>query len=121
MDCKIAFFDLRGPSADHSKPLMLHELLFCPLLTWACEELSVRGIQRFFIICDEKWQTEVQAAAADFEGAALFTDADAALAAADGAVLMIPSPVLPVDVFSISPVYVAIPMYCGPIWPPASL
>ena len=109
MDCKIAFFDLRNPSADDTKPLMLHELLFCPILTWACEELSVRGIQRFFVVCDEKWHTEVQAAVADYAGAALFTDADAALAAADGAVLMIPSPVLPVDVFSISPVYVADP------------
>lgn len=48
MDCKIAFFDLKGPSACDAKPLMLHELLFCPVLTWACEELFVRGIQRFF-------------------------------------------------------------------------
>ena len=42
----------------------------------------VRGAQRFFVVCDEKWHTEVQAAVADYAGAALFTDADAALAAA---------------------------------------
>ena len=109
MCCKIAFFDLRDPSAPDTKPLMLHELLFCPVLTWTCEELSARGIQRFFIVCDEKWHADVQTALDGLSGAELFTDAEAALAAAAGDVLVLPCPVLPVDVFSVSPVYAADP------------
>ena len=109
MDCKIAFFDLKGPSACDTKPLMLHEQLFCPVLTWACEELSVRGIQRFFIVCDEKWKSDVQAALKDFSDVQLFTDAEAALTAAEGGVLVAPSPVLPVEVYSVTPVYAADP------------
>ena len=109
MNCKIAFFDLTNPSALDAKPLMLHELLFCPVLTWACEELSVRGIQRFFVVCDEKWGTDVKAALSGFADVQLFADAESALAAADGDVLMLPAPVLPVDVFSVSPVYAADP------------
>ena len=109
VDCKTAFFDLKGPSACDAKPLMLHELLFCPVLTWACEELFVRGIQRFFVVCDEKWQNDVQAALKDFSDVQLFTDAEAALTAAEGGVLVVPSPVLPVEVYSVTPVYAADP------------
>lgn len=106
MNVKTAFFDLTSPSTEE-RPLMLHELLFCPILTWACEELSVRGIQRFFVVCDEKWEAEAQLALRDFPGAQVFSCAEDALCAAEGAVLVLPSPVLPVDVFSISPVYAA--------------
>ena len=106
MGCQTAFFDLTSPSAEE-RPLMLHELLFCPLLTWACEELSVRGIQRFFIVCDEKWKADVQPALQGLDGVFFFNSAEEALSAADGTVLMLPSPVLPVDVFSVSPVYAA--------------
>ena len=106
MNCQTAFFDLTSPSTEE-KPLMLHELLFCPILTWACEELSVRGIQRFFVICDEKWETETKKALQDFPGAQVFSRAEDALCAAEGMLLMLPSPILPVDVFSVSPVYAA--------------
>ena len=108
MDCKTAVFDLKLPSSE-SKPLMLHELLFCPILTWACEELSARGIQRFFVICGEKWKSDIQTALQDFADTQLFDSAEDALCAAEGNVLVLPSPVLPVDVFSISPVYAADP------------
>ena len=60
MDRSVAFFDLTA-SSSQTKPLMLHELLFCPVLSWACEELSVRGIQRFFVVCDEMWKKDVLA------------------------------------------------------------
>ena len=106
MDRSIAVFDLSASSAD-VKPLMLHELLFCPVLSWTCEELSVRGIRRFFIICDEKWKADVEAALGDLAGVEFFASAEAALAAAEGAVVMLPSPVVPVDAFSVSPVYAA--------------
>ena len=106
MNCQTAFFDLTSPSTEE-RPLMLHELLFCPILTWACEELSVRGIQRFFVICDEKWEAEAKKALQDFPGAQVFSRAEDALCAAEGMLLMLPSPILPVDVFSVSPVYAA--------------
>ena len=107
MDCNIAFFDLKACSSPDAKPLMLHELLFCPVLTWACEELSVRGIQRFFVICDEKWQSEVESALVGVDGVQIFTSAEAALAAAEGRVMVLPSPVVPVDAFSATSVYTA--------------
>ena len=106
MDCTTALFDLKMPSPE-AKPLMLHELLFCPLLTWACLELSVRGIQRFFIVCGEKWRTDVQNALQDVSDAQLFDSVEEALCAAAGDIVVLPSPVLPVDVFSVSPVYAA--------------
>ena len=106
MDCKIALFDLKTPSSE-AKPLMLHELLFCPVLSWACEELSVRGIQRFFVVCDEKWKTLAEEALCGISGVQFFSSAEAALADADGDVVMLPSPVVPVDAFSVSPVYAA--------------
>ena len=99
--------DLKGHSAPAEKPLMLHELLFCPVLTWLCQELSVCGAKRFFIICPEAWQESAAAALAAFPGAQLFADAAEALAAAEGEVLVIPSPVLPVNAFSGSPTYSA--------------
>lgn len=107
MACNSAFFDLKDSPACDSKPLMLHELLFCPILTWACEELSVRGIQRFFVVCDEKWQADAAAALRDFPQVQFFDGAEAALAAAGEEVLVIPSPILPVEVYSLTPVYAA--------------
>ena len=107
MNCKTVFLDLKVPSACEVKPLMLHELLFCPALTWVCQELSVRGIQRFFVICDENWQTEAEAALRDISNVQFFDSAEAALAAAEGDILVIPSAVLPVDAFAGSPVYAA--------------
>ena len=105
MDFATVLVNLKDPSVPAGKPLMLHELLFCPVLTWLCQELSVCGAQRFFIICDEVWQETAANATAAFPGAQLFSDAAAALAAAKGEVLVIPSPVLPVKAFSGSPTY----------------
>ena len=106
MDRSIAFFDLTASSSE-VKPLMLHELLFCPVLSWACEELSVRGIQRFFVVCDEKWKGEVESALCGVSCVQIFDSAEEALAAAEGSVVMLPCPVVPVDSFSVSPVYTA--------------
>ena len=106
MDRSVAFFDLTA-SSSQTKPLMLHELLFCPVLSWACEELSVRGIQRFFVVCDEKWQSEVESALVGIDGAQIFASAEEALAAAEGRVMVLPTPVVPVDAFSATSVYTA--------------
>ena len=104
MDCKIALIDCKGASASCTKPLMLQPILFCPVLTWVSQELSHCGVQRFFVICDDSWREEAAAAMAERE-VSFFSDTAAALAACEGDVLVIPSPVLPVTAFGPSPVY----------------
>ena len=64
-------------------------------------------MQRFFIVCDEAWRQEAEEATRNFSGVQLFDNAEAALAAAEGELLVIPSAVLPVNAFSGSPVYAA--------------
>ena len=46
MNCEIAIFDLKGALAPQDKPLMLQPVLFCPVLTWAAQELMDCGVQR---------------------------------------------------------------------------
>ena len=106
MDCKIVLFDCKGASASCAKPLMLQTILFCPVLTWVSQELLNCGVQRFFVICDDSWREEIAAAMTGCE-VAFFPDTAAALAACEGDVLVIPSPVLPVTAFGQSPVYSA--------------
>ena len=99
MDCKIALFDLRGTSPSE-KPLMLGSVLFCPVLHWVCRELSDRGVERYFILCDEPWRDEVtEALGSCAERAAVFTDPSAAADAVDGDALVFPVPVLPLPAF----------------------
>ena len=102
MSVNTAVIHLKNAAAPSEKPLMLRELLFCPVLTWVCQELSARGVERFFVVCDESWQEEASAAAADVN-AQVVTSWEAV----DGEVLVLPSPVLPVAAFGASPVYVA--------------
>ena len=52
---------------DHSqtydgKPLMLQEVLFCPVLTWCVRAWMEKGIKRFFIVCDSEYHDDVMAA-----------------------------------------------------------
>ena len=51
VNCEIAIFDLKGALAPQDKPLMLQPVLFCPVLTWAAQELMDCGVQRYFIHC----------------------------------------------------------------------
>ena len=50
MDRSVVFLDLKGGCAPCDKPLMLRPILFCPVLTWVAQELTVCGAQRFFIV-----------------------------------------------------------------------
>ena len=63
----IALLDLRCGCAAGEKPLMLRPLLFCPVLTWVCQELKERGVERFFVTCDEAWRLEAEKAVACFD------------------------------------------------------
>ncbi len=99
MDCKIALFDLRGASPSE-KPLMLGPVLFCPVLTWVCRELSDRGVERFFVLCDEPWQAEAAQVMEPFgDRCRVFTAAADAADTADGEALVFPVPVLPLPAF----------------------
>ena len=35
----------------YGKPLMLESVLFCPILTWAYQQLELDGVERFFVVC----------------------------------------------------------------------
>lgn len=59
VNCEIAIFDLKGALAPQDKPLMLQPVLFCPVLTWAAQELMDCGVQRYFIVCPENCRQEV--------------------------------------------------------------
>ena len=49
VNCEIAIFDLKGALAPQDKPLMLQPVLFCPVLTWAAQELMDCGVQRLYV------------------------------------------------------------------------
>ena len=95
MNCKIAIFDLKGALAPEGKPLMLEPVLFCPVLTWTAQELMCCGVQRYFIACRENWREEAREALQGFD-AEFFDDVPAALSAAEGDVMIVPGPVVPV-------------------------
>lgn len=93
VNCEIAIFDLKGALAPQDKPLMLQPVLFCPVLTWAAQELMDCGVQRYFIVCPENCRQEVLD---DLPGCdvTFFDHAEAALSAAGGDVVMVPGPVV---------------------------
>ena len=51
--------DVSSVGADH-RPLMLQEVMFCPVLAWVGAELARAGVQRFFCACEEKWADAVK-------------------------------------------------------------
>lgn len=93
MDRSVVFLDLKGGCAPCDKPLMLRPILFCPVLTWVAQELTVCGAQRFFIVCDEAWQDEVREVMEGFD-TRLFASAQEALSDAEGEVIVVPGPVV---------------------------
>ena len=51
---KVAVFLPDGGALSHDrKPLMLQEVLFCPVLTWCVRAWKSRGVERFFLVCEE--------------------------------------------------------------------
>ena len=98
----LCLYDTVSPS---DKPVMLHDVLFCPILTWVCRELSALNVQRFFVVCDKKWHNAVLAAAP--EDTKVFSKESDAVKAAKGEVIVVPSPVVPIASFAGSTVYAA--------------
>ena len=57
MSSCVAILLPRDDSANyHGKPLMLQNVMFCPALTWCVRAWMARGVERFFVVCDEKWR-----------------------------------------------------------------
>ena len=50
-----------APTYD-GKPLMLQEVLFCPVLNWCMRAWMEKGIGRFFVVCDSEYHDDVMAA-----------------------------------------------------------
>ena len=50
-----------APTYD-GKPLMLQNVLFCPVLNWCIRAWMEKGIERFFIVCDSEYHEDVMAA-----------------------------------------------------------
>ena len=99
MDHNMAIIDLRagGAGADTAmKPLMLHTMLFCSVVRWVCQELLTCGVERFFVVCEEKWREEAAEALKDISGVTFYGAEREALDAAEGGVIVVPEAVVPV-------------------------
>ena len=94
MDYSVVLFDLKTEGAPSEKPLMLQPVLFCPVLTWVCQELRACGAQRFFAVCDADAREEVLAAAEGFDLTCV-DSAEEALAQVQGGVIAVPGAVVP--------------------------
>ena len=42
-------------------PLMLEEVMFCPVLEWLGDVLSASGVERFFVACEPEWREQAAA------------------------------------------------------------
>ncbi len=105
MACNTALLILQNTD---SKPLMLQSVLFCPVLTWVCQELQACGVERFFVVCDDAFQGEAADALAGFEDVSFFTEnADALDAAGSDEIIVIAQSVLPIAAYGESSIYQA--------------
>ena len=57
----VFFLEEDSSVPEHSKPLMLEAVVFCPILTWAGEQLWADGVQRFFVVCGPRFAAEARA------------------------------------------------------------
>ena len=94
-------------------PLMLQPVMFCPVLTWMCAELTGRGVERLFLVCDVSAQELMRpylpkkANVTFVDGANHASELLALLDGVEGEVLVVNGVVLPVGVFSGGAVYSA--------------
>lgn len=59
--CIVIFLTGDGASIDNGKPLMLQNVLFCPVLDLCMRAWRREGIGRFFIVCDPAFRDEAAA------------------------------------------------------------
>ena len=92
-------------------PLMLQCVMFCPVLTWTCTELTNMGIERLFIVSDKNahdlMKPHAPESAVFIDGARHADELLGLLDGTDGDVLVLNGVVLPVGMFSGGAVYAA--------------
>jgi bifunctional UDP-N-acetylglucosamine pyrophosphorylase/glucosamine-1-phosphate N-acetyltransferase len=113
MDRKTAIWFLPDGIAlsRETRPLMLRDVMFCPVLTWTCEELAALGVERLFVVSDKMAHDLIRplvpADAVLVDGANHARELLARLDGAEGEVIVLNGVVLPVGVFSGGAVYAA--------------
>ena len=111
MDCRVAILFMPDDIAltKENTPLMLQNVLFCPVLTWTCAELTRRGVERLFIVSDKNahdlMKPHVPEAAVFVDGARHAEELLRLLDGEDGDVMVLNGVVLPVGMFSGGAVY----------------
>ena len=92
-------------------PLVLQSVMFCPILSWTCAELTERGIERLFIVSDRSVHDRLRpfapADAVFVDGARHGEELLRLLEGETGEVMILNGAVLPVGVFSGGAVYAA--------------
>ena len=115
MDQKIAVLFMPDgiTHTEEKTPLMLQPVLFCPVLTWMCAELTGSGIERLFIVADVSAHERMRPFIPKGMDAVLVDGARHAeellrlLDGVEGKLLIVNGVVLPVGVFSGGAVYSA--------------
>ena len=59
--CIVLFLTEDTANTYDGKPLMLQEVLFCPVLNWCMRAWMEKGIRQFFVVCDSEYHDEVTA------------------------------------------------------------
>ena len=59
--CIVIFLTEDTAHTYDGKPLMLQEVLFCPVLNWCLRSWMEKGIRQFFVVCDSEYHDEVTA------------------------------------------------------------
>ena len=79
------FLPESGDLSPYGKPLMLQEVLFCPVLTWCVRAWKSRGVERFFLVCEENLRERGLACFPDGSDVTWLTEADWAVRGEQGA------------------------------------
>lgn len=72
--CIVIFMDEETDQTYNRKPLMLQDVLFCPVLNWCMRAWMKKGVMRFFIVCEEEYQQEAMACVPEGAAAAVGTE-----------------------------------------------
>ena len=91
------------------EPLLFQPVVFCPMLTWLSDELRRRGIERFFVLCGQKYQQKALSCFSDKENVVVSDQWKELLDFLNGPekVLVVPGSAVPVDSSGENCVYTA--------------
>ena len=57
----VFFLEEDSSIPEYSKPLMLESILFCPILSWAYQQLAADGVERFLVVCGPRFEKAARA------------------------------------------------------------